>query len=995
MQAKALLALAVALSALASASAGSDKTRSGIFEWNRDTTTKGGGERDATLMVLVPCGISILFSIFLYMRVASVKIRGNKGQTATPADEACYDELETCYSTIQRGAKAFLMAQYKVCFLFVAIFSIVILVLTSRVGKKGNPDETNIWQWKIGGLTVASFLVGSVTSIVSGYIGMMVAVFANARTAVSAVPDGPTGWKGAFNCAFRAGAVMGFSLCGLAIAILYGLCMIYRDTWTIIRDGERYIDYKLVFETVAGFGLGGSTIAMFGRVGGGIFTKAADVGADLSGKVIGLKGGKKLDEDSPYNPAVIADNVGDPVGDVAGMGSDLFGSLGEASCAAMLIGSSVVEITEVGWAALVYPLYISSIGALVCLVLHFLATDIMPVKKEADIETVLKIQLIGTSLLMTGVMYPVTVGFLPETMTIQGVPRPVTSDNVYGCVLFGLWAGCAIGFITEYFTSHTYRPVRDVAKSCETGAATGIIYGLALGYLSSVLPVALIAGAIYFCVKTTGMYGVAVGSIGMLSTLATCLTIDVYGPISDNAGGVAEMSEFPGSVRDKTDALDAAGNTTAAIGKGFAIGSAALVSLALIGAFITRASSSQPDRSMSLEASGVNLMSAVTFAFLVFGSNIPYWFSALTMKSVGEAANEMVKEVARQWAEIPGLTETASMTFEERAEMRAKGQELVKPDYDKCIAIATNASLKEMIPPAMLVIITPILVGSLFGVEATVGFLAGALASSVQLAISMSNTGGAWDNSKKYTEKGELNGWFAFNDGTGGLDIKAFNDAASRNYGDSALVVPGTGAASRSAAPASRSAPTPVNAPQNMYYPQGQYMPGFGYGVPAAMGAYPMTMPQQGFAGSYPGVMVAGGNFGNEKPIDDEHTKTPEFQKWLGEFKAAGKAPKYKDYLGYLAENDPARYVDIMQGDIPAETTDGRFVVYAGKKSAIHAATVVGDTVGDPFKDTSGPALNIVMKLMAIISVVFADFFMSINSGNGVFLAGNLVSLKA
>ena len=764
---------------------------------------------------------------------------------------------------------------------------------------------------------------------------------------------------------------------------VYGLCLIYRDTWTIVdASGQRFIDYKLVFETVSGFGLGGSAIAMFGRVGGGIFTKAADVGADLSGKVIGLGDGKMLDEDSPYNPAVIADNVGDNVGDVAGMGSDLFGSLGEASCAAMLIGSAIPEITVTGWAALVYPLYISSIGAMVCLVIHFVATDVFPVKKEADVELVLKGQLIGTALMMTGVMYPVTVGFLPYEMSIQGVPRTVTADNVYGCVLFGIWAGCAIGFLTEYFTSHSYRPVRDVAKSCETGAATNIIYGLALGYLSSVLPVALIAGTIYFCVKTTGMYGVAIGSLGMLSTLATCLTIDVYGPISDNAGGVAEMSEFPPSVRDKTDALDAAGNTTAAIGKGFAIGSAALVSLALIGAFITRASSSQVNKATSIEAMGVNLMSAVTFSFLVFGSNIPYWFSALTMKSVGEAANQMVREVARQWKEIPGLTDTASLTFEERAEKRVKGEALIKPDYDLCIAIATNASLKEMVPPAMLVIITPILVGSIFGVEACVGFLAGALASSVQLAISMSNTGGAWDNAKKYAERGDLNGWFRFNDGKSTISDAEFKAAAARFNGDDCLLVPDGSAPaqqqSRSVEPMAGGV-EPMAGGAVLAYPQ-MMMP--------AMYPQMTTMPAGAIYGSQ--AMVSGGQFGygpGMMPIAGPMGPASPGTRDVG----SAKPVSFKKWLTALADTDKARYLRIMSGDEGVDTVDGRKVIYAGKKSSIHAAAVVGDTVGDPLKDTSGPALNIVMKLMAIICVVFADFFMSINGGNGASFSGDIV----
>jgi Na+/H+-translocating membrane pyrophosphatase len=685
---------------------------------------------------------------------------------------------------------------------------------------------------------------------------------------------------------------------------------------------------------------------------------------------------------------VIADNVGDNVGDVAGMGSDLFGSLGEASCAAMLIGSACSEVALAGWGALMYPLYISTIGIVVCFAVHFVATHIWTVKKEEDIETVLKVQLLGTAILMSAALAPVTIGFLPAEMTFTGVPRVVTNVNVYACVLVGLWVGCAIGFITEYFTSHTYRPTRDVAKACETGAATGIIYGVALGYLSSIVPVALIALTVFFCAKTTGMYGVAIGSLGMLSNLATCLTIDVYGPIADNAGGMAEMSEFPESVREKTDALDAAGNTTAAIGKGFAIGSAALVSLALLGAFVTRCSNTMPVGT-KLDTAGVDLMSAIVFAFLIFGANIPYWFSALTMKSVGLAANEMVREVGRQWAEIPGLRETASMDFDERAKKRASGQQLAKPDYARCIEISTNASLREMIAPAALVILSPILVGSFFGVEAVVGLLAGALSSSVQLAISMSNTGGAWDNSKKFCEKGGLNGWFMFRAGDGSDMSEAdFKKAAETCHGDSCLVIPGQAPRS-SAAPASfmmpmqakPAAPLPGLSAYPMQYSYGKTVQPMNY---ASFG-YPTNpgTPSKGFMTSQ---IVSGGKFGTEEEMLEVVVAGENF---------GAPQQSFKEWLSGLSSSDPERYRRIMEGDEGVKTTDGRTVVYAGKKSAIHAATVVGDTVGDPFKDTSGPALNIVMKLMAIISVVFADFFMSINSGNGVFQSGELIGFPA
>jgi len=857
----------------------------------KQTTPPTGGDSEAQANLLIfSCGIvGIAFALFLYYSVSLISLRSPSDDmeplvSSTRAGESD-EELITIYETIRAGARAFLWAEYQICFIFVAGFSVLILLMVSHTNSNG-------WNFTVGGLTALSFIVGALTSILAGFIGMMVAVYSNARTTVSAKKEGEYGWSAAFNTAFRAGGVMGYSLCSLSLMILYTLCLIYRGIFT---DSTGKVDYKTVFECIAGYGLGGSAIAMFGRVGGGIFTKAADVGADLSGKVIGVGDGKKLDEDSPYNPACIADNVGDNVGDVAGMGSDLFGSFGEASCAAMLVGSASISIETEGWAALVFPLFISAIGIVACMVVSFIATDIQPVRCEADIEKALKIQLLVTSIAMTALLYPVAAWALPESisLSVAGKDAIVTPTVCYFCTISGLWGGCLIGFITEYFTSHSYTPVRDVARSTETGAATNIIYGLALGYKSAILPVIILSAIIFLSLKSAGMYGVALAALGMLSTLATCLTIDVYGPISDNAGGIAEMVEMPSSVRDKTDALDAAGNTTAAIGKGFAIGSAALVSLALFGAFVTRVSS---NGNSPLSSGAVNLLSPVVFAFLVFGAMVPYWFSAMTMRSVGEAANAMVKEVGRQWAEIPGLSDSAGLDFHERQEWRSQGRTLAKPDYQACIAIATKASLREMIPPGLLVILSPILVGTFFGVEAVAGLLTGATASSVQLAISMSNTGGAWDNAKKYTEKGELNGWFPFRDGR--PIAKNWYEQAAKNNGDSCLV-----------------------------------------------------------------QRVRMGGADKEVPI--------------------------KQWLSDLQRTDAAKYNKIMAGDEPVETADGRNVIYAGKKSAAHAAAVVGDTVGDPLKDTSGPALNIVMKLMAIISVVFADFFMSINHGGGLFNTGS------
>ena len=858
---------------------------------NGTKTKKVGGANDSNMIIFVTGAIGILFAFFQNYLVMSIpltltRVKGNSSlqnnfqeRNNLLANGTDYDdnlemktlELRSIFDTIREGASAFLWAEYKICFLFIVLFGALVLGLVA----KGSDMQQ-------GTLTALSFAIGGLTSIFSGYIGMMVAVNSNARCTVSANKIGADGWRESFNAAFRAGSVMGFSLCGVSLIVLYILCLFYKTAFT---DAKGNVSYKDLFECIAGYGLGGSSIAMFGRVGGGIFTKAADVGADLAGKVIGVVvDGKKikLDEDSPYNPACIADNVGDNVGDVAGMGSDLFGSFGEASCAALLVGASSPTIIAAGWNALMFPLFVSATGIVVCLLVSFVATNVWTVKKEEDVETVLKVQLLLTSIGMTAALYPVANAYLPAKMIFDG--KTVEALTCYACVVTGLWGGCLIGFITEYYTSASYQPVRDVARSTETGAATNIIYGLSLGYKSAILPVTIISATIYLSLKTAGMYGVALAALGMLSTLSTCLSIDVYGPVCDNAGGIAEMCELDERVRDKTDALDAAGNTTAAIGKGFAIGSAALVSLALFGAFITRASISVKSKTILT----IDLLKPVVFAFLVFGAMIPYWFSALTMRSVGEAANAMVLEVADQMRDTR-LAKAASMTVDERLkEKELNGPGAVpKPDYKKCIEIATNASLREMIAPGLLVIMSPILCGLFFGVEAVSGLLAGSLASSVQLAISMSNTGGAWDNAKKYCEKGELNGWFAAEQ----VDAERWKDIAEKNHGNRAV------------------------------------------------------------------------KQGNQD---------------------------IKSFLNDMEKSNPAKYNAILAGEEPIITTNGNSVKYAGKKSDAHAACVVGDTVGDPLKDTSGPALNIVMKLMAIISVVFADFFVSVNCGNGLSKWGEL-----
>jgi inorganic pyrophosphatase len=475
-----------------------------------------------------------------------------------------------------------------------------------------------------------------------------------------------------------------------------------------------------------GFGFGGTLLALFMRVGGGIYTKAADVGADLVGKV---EAG--MEEDDPRNPACIADNVGDNVGDIAGMGADLFGSFAESTVAAMIISAHGTKTDSLpslahDMSGLFFPVLISSSGILVGIItmLVIFALARRCVRNLSEIERLLKLMLIISTVLQTPVVIGLGVACLPQKFALSGATSS-TNWACICCVLMGLWSGLFIGLLTEYYTSHSYSPVREIASSQVRSAATGIIYGLALGYLSCILPVISLVLVIVVSHINAGWYGISLAALGMLSTLTIGLTIDAYGPISDNAGGIAEMARLSSEVREYTDALDAAGNTTAAIGKGFAIGSAALVALALFGAFKERAG-----------IDVVNVAEPWTFGGLFLGALLPYAFSALTMKSVGLAAQEMVDECMEQF---PGIINDGA-----------------QPNYDRCIAISTHASLREMILPGLLVIFSPLIIGLAFGKNCVAGLLAGALVSGVHLAISMSNSGGAWDNSKKFIKANGL-----------------------------------------------------------------------------------------------------------------------------------------------------------------------------------------------------------------------------------------------
>lgn len=534
----------------------------------------------------------------------------NAGEEKTDLT-AAMKEVKTISEAISTGANAFLFSEYKILSIFIVVFGLILLIIIGTVHS-----------WTSAVFTVIAFVVGACTSVLCGFIGMRIAVYANARTAASALH----GYGPAFVTSFKAGAVMGFALTSLGCLILYILLNIFRAKWSDFDEDQEAA--KTMFEALAGYGLGGSSIALFGRVGGGIYTKAADVGADLVGKVE-----QDLPEDDPRNPAVIADNVGDNVGDIAGMGADLFGSFAESACAAMVVASQ--SDLHKYFSSMCFPLVLAAVGILMCILSSFFSTHMCVVKDQTEIEPSLKRQIYLSTIFITPAAFLVCHFFLPSEFNLSESLTGVKNWHVFICVLCGLYSGMIIGIMTEVYTSHSYKPVRAVAHACETGAATNIIYGLALGYESVIVPVFCLAITIYVSYSLAGMFGIACGALGILAPLSIDLTIDAYGPICDNAGGIAEMAHLPPGVRDITDALDAAGNTTAAIGKGFAIGSAALVSLALFGAYVT-----------TVNLGEVDILQPFQFAGLLVGAMLPYWFSAMTMKSAPEqhCAAERVRD---------------------------------------------------------------------------------------------------------------------------------------------------------------------------------------------------------------------------------------------------------------------------------------------------------------------------------------------------------------
>ena len=622
--------------------------------------------------------------------------------------DAGSDRMKEIAKYIQEGAMAFLRAEYKILGYFVVIAALLL-------GIMGYSNANSHWSIAL------AFVIGAIFSALAGYIGMRIATKANVRTAQAA----RTSLKKALAVSFTGGSVMGLGVAGLAVLGLGGLFIILK---AIFADGFAVdsVEMERTIEVLTGFSLGAESIALFARVGGGIYTKAADVGADLVGKV---EAG--IPEDDPRNPATIADNVGD----VAGMGADLFGSYVATVLATMVLGRETTipqeALNQFGdMAPILLPMMIAGVGVLFSIV----GTFFVKISDKAGLNTdaVQKALNMGNwgSIILTAIAsYFLVHWLLPDTLSLRGFE--FTPNRVFGAIAVGLVVGTLMSIITEYYTAMGKRPVKSIIRQSATGHATNVIGGLAVGMESTFLPILVLAAGIYGSYEFAGLYGVAIAAAGMMATTAMQLAIDAFGPIADNAGGIAEMSELPKDVREKTDILDAVGNTTAATGKGFAIASAALTALALFAAFVGIAG-----------IDGIDIYKADVLACLFVGGMIPFIFSSLAIRAVGQAAMAMVEEVRRQFRTIAGIMEGTG-----------------KPEYDKCVAISTEASIKKMMLPGAITILSPLIIGFAMGPEALGGFLAGATVSGVLMGMFQNNAGGAWDNAKKSFEKGvEING---------------------------------------------------------------------------------------------------------------------------------------------------------------------------------------------------------------------------------------------
>jgi len=662
------------------------------------------------LSLLIPVILAIVGLLMMIFKFIWVK-----------KQDAGNEKMQGIAKNIQEGALAFLSAEYRLLMIFVVIAGLALFGISRIV-------ETTSW------MIVPAFVIGAIFSALAGNIGMRIATAANVRTTQAARTSLPK----ALNVSFSGGTVMGLGVAGLAVLGL-SLFFIFFTSHFLTGEKSFYEEMTMVLEALAGFSLGAESIALFARVGGGIYTKAADVGADLVGKV---EAG--IPEDDPRNPATIADNVGDNVGDVAGMGADLFGSYVATVLASMVLGNYVIKDIVIkngsfsddfnGMGPIILPIMIAGVGIIASIIGTFFVKINSNDAREAKVQSALNLGNWSAIILTAIAGFFLISWMLPETLYMdffgEGI-KEVSRINVFYATLIGLAVGGLISAFTEYYTGLGKKPVLNIVKNSSTGAATNIIAGLATGMISTFSSVLLFAGAIWGSYELAGFYGVAIAASAMMATTAMQLAIDAFGPIADNAGGVAEMSELPKEVRERTDILDSVGNTTAAVGKGFAIASAALTALALFAAYVTFTG-----------IDGINIFKAKTLAALFIGGMIPVVFSALAMQSVGKAAMAMVQEVRRQFREIPGIMEGTGT-----------------PEYGKCVEISTKAALREMMLPGALTIVTPILIGFIMGAEALGAYMAGVAVSGVLWAIFQNNAGGAWDNAKKSFEAGvEING---------------------------------------------------------------------------------------------------------------------------------------------------------------------------------------------------------------------------------------------